>query len=405
MRDRVFGGFDGGRGRALPALALAVILMLVSAAAVARATDDESRIHGCVNGGQGQLRVVASAADCRGNEAAISWNEIGPQGPAGPQGLQGVAGDTGPQGPLGDTGPQGPQGAPGEAGATGANGATGATGSAGPQGPAGPAGDGAVPEPPEPYQGSFVLEIEGVGFRLESFAGCAEAFTGLTTDLSDCVFELLPPQSSVLRDWLADTLNGTDLRRDLRVVALEQHVPVGDLLVNDAFITRFAVSGAHVGATEPVTISFSAAPAAVRRRDEPSSSPGLSPPISASRGAFAVTIDGIPDAALTRVGDIVMTVPRIAAAGGGATQDQPGTPVFDALTLAGDDLQTLRDLQEWADEVVQGASIPRGGALVFGSDDLTVQLIGLVPTRGLDPFAGAFGDRSLEARPERFELE
>jgi len=72
------------------------------------------------HGGDGKLRAVDSASQCRPNETALSWNQ---RGPAGPQG---------------DAGPQGPTGPQGAAGAQGAQGLQGEQGAAGPQGEPGP---------------------------------------------------------------------------------------------------------------------------------------------------------------------------------------------------------------------------------------------------------------------------
>src|SRR3954463_16241138 len=69
-----------------------------------------------------QLRLVASAADCKSNEAYITWNSQGLKGDAG------AKGDTGATGAKGDTGATG---ARGDTGATGAKGDTGATGAKG----------------------------------------------------------------------------------------------------------------------------------------------------------------------------------------------------------------------------------------------------------------------------------
>lgn len=120
-----------------------------------------SPISACVNSPNGEVRIVASAADCRTNESFATWNRqgekgdtgsTGPMGPAGPQGPQGEAGPrgadgpVGPQGPQGvpgETGPMGPAGTPGPAGATGPigpQGDRGATGAQGEPGPAGPTG-------------------------------------------------------------------------------------------------------------------------------------------------------------------------------------------------------------------------------------------------------------------------
>ena len=60
-------------------------------------------IQACVKD-NGDVRIVASAADCKRPEHAISWNVVGPAGPAGP------AGPTGPAGPAGPVGAPGTDG-------------------------------------------------------------------------------------------------------------------------------------------------------------------------------------------------------------------------------------------------------------------------------------------------------
>jgi hypothetical protein len=105
--------------------ALAAFAVLAAAASVpAHAV---TVIHACVNKQTGAVRIVATAANCKVTETAVTWNQTGPQGPQGPQGV------AGPQGPKGAQGAQGPQGTQGP------------QGPAGPQGPQGPAGTGAVP--------------------------------------------------------------------------------------------------------------------------------------------------------------------------------------------------------------------------------------------------------------------
>lgn len=133
-----------GAGRRTVTAAIAVVAVLLSSAAVARAitdADDAGVFHGCVGNASGLLRVIdPSAGSCREGETAITWNQTGPAGPQGPKGEtgpQGLKGETGPQGPTGETGETGPQGPAGE---TGAKGPMGETGPQGPQGPQGPAG-------------------------------------------------------------------------------------------------------------------------------------------------------------------------------------------------------------------------------------------------------------------------
>ena len=49
-------------------------------------------IHGCVQQGSLQVRIVGPDDACRDVETAIHWSIIGPQGPAGPQGQSGPPG-------------------------------------------------------------------------------------------------------------------------------------------------------------------------------------------------------------------------------------------------------------------------------------------------------------------------
>jgi hypothetical protein len=127
-----------------------VVTVIAGAAGVAYATNAVTRtatttIQACEKS-NGDLRVVTSASDCKGNEQLLTWNVQGPAGPAGPPGPAGPAGpkgDTGAPGPTGATGPKGDTGATGAtgpAGATGPKGDPGATGATGPTGPIGPGG-------------------------------------------------------------------------------------------------------------------------------------------------------------------------------------------------------------------------------------------------------------------------
>lgn len=83
---------------------------------------DTTRIHACLNPGNGTIYIVSADATCGPNQTALDWNiqgPVGPIGPAGPQGIQGPTGPTGPAGAQGAQGPAGPQGAQGPAGTGG----------------------------------------------------------------------------------------------------------------------------------------------------------------------------------------------------------------------------------------------------------------------------------------------
>jgi hypothetical protein len=70
-------------------------------------TDAQGMYHGCVSTSNGDLRVVLPGTACKTSEAAIDWNQTGPQGIQGTQGIQGIQG---PKGDKGDPGVPGPAG-------------------------------------------------------------------------------------------------------------------------------------------------------------------------------------------------------------------------------------------------------------------------------------------------------
>jgi len=115
-------------GRKTLAGAAVGLAVLIVGGGVAMATIPGSGgvINGCYNKTGGALRVIdPGVASCSNGEAALNWNETGPQGPQGPKG------DPGPQGAKGDLGaqgPSGPQGAKGDQGPTGPKGLTGDSG-------------------------------------------------------------------------------------------------------------------------------------------------------------------------------------------------------------------------------------------------------------------------------------
>jgi hypothetical protein len=76
------------------------ILIAAAVAATAAIPDANGVIHGCRNTKTGALRVIDTdkGQTCTKDEAALTWNQAGPQGPPGPQGVQGPAGANGVSG-------------------------------------------------------------------------------------------------------------------------------------------------------------------------------------------------------------------------------------------------------------------------------------------------------------------
>ena len=89
-------------------------------------------IHACVHKSSEQVRFVAPAVACGGNESRVTFNAAGPKGDKG---------DKGDPGPAGLSGAPGAKGDKGDPGATGATGSPGAKGDKGDTGPAGLKGD------------------------------------------------------------------------------------------------------------------------------------------------------------------------------------------------------------------------------------------------------------------------
>src|SRR5262245_37558161 len=58
-----------------------VAVAAVLGAAYATIPNQSGAIHGCYAGGNGDLRVVETAAGCRRNETALEWSQAGSVGP------------------------------------------------------------------------------------------------------------------------------------------------------------------------------------------------------------------------------------------------------------------------------------------------------------------------------------
>jgi hypothetical protein len=106
-------------------LVLAALLVVTPSVTTAQDHDDHRRsplpmpngsLNVCFNVRSGEIKVVASAAACRGNDRFLTIPLVAPAGPQGPIGPQG---DPGPAGPGGPQGPQGAQGEPGPVGPVG----------------------------------------------------------------------------------------------------------------------------------------------------------------------------------------------------------------------------------------------------------------------------------------------
>jgi hypothetical protein len=78
-------------------LLVMALLLLGGSVAYAAIPDSQGVIHACRNAKSGALRVIDTdkGQTCGKDEAALSWNQTGPQGPAGPAGPAGTPGVSG----------------------------------------------------------------------------------------------------------------------------------------------------------------------------------------------------------------------------------------------------------------------------------------------------------------------
>jgi hypothetical protein len=78
---------------------IAILAVAAGSAAFAAIPDAGGVVHACYDKQTGVLRATDTATNlpkgCTAKEAALTWNQQGPQGIAGPQGVQGPKGDPG----------------------------------------------------------------------------------------------------------------------------------------------------------------------------------------------------------------------------------------------------------------------------------------------------------------------
>ena len=82
--------------RAVPLLALAVLLTAATVGSGALAAESDATVQACKHKVTGRLRAVDTTDACRTSELPISWNREGQPGPQGPAGPPGPKGDPGP---------------------------------------------------------------------------------------------------------------------------------------------------------------------------------------------------------------------------------------------------------------------------------------------------------------------
>lgn len=318
----------------------------------------------------------------------------GPQGPAGPQGVAGptgpagATGPAGPAGPAGAPGPKGDRGDPGPAGATGAQGPAGpagAPGAQGPVGPAGPPGGAAPPPPPAPYDGTFLLSIDGgPDFPLSAFGGCFDKIIGV--EYEDCYFAAAHAPDQ-LRQWLDDTTSQRTLRRQLAVKQEHLGTVLSTTVIRDAFLREFSISDLDAASDNLVIWGFVAVPEEIRT--SPGGSAVSSPVRFSIRSDFRVDLPGIDDRGFAAVRGL-----RLSAAKVPAPLTEPPRRLFLPVPLQPAELlievssssgPAAADLDAWVADVASGRATPRDGSIELLDLNLrdiraTIELTAVFPT-------------------------
>lgn len=380
-------------------------------------------IDACVNNNSGELKIVVAGATCPNNWTGLHWNAqgltgatgatgatgpqgrsgaIGVTGATGSQGLTGLTGATGATGATGVDGVPGQNGADGATGATGANGATGATGATGLQGPAGPAGGAQPITPPSPYNTNdtsnvtFRLAFAGVvdTVSLTSFAGCFDKQLGL--EYEDCYFATRNLSQPVL-DWLNDTTaQGTNVRRDLSVVAINiiTNLVVSRIDIGNGFLSEFRVSDFDGASNTFGTLSFVVVPGSLQAGPVGGSVTTATATTFRS-SLFALSIDGTALSGVAGVRGIHVSVAKVPAPPAGARhQFAPGVRQYDGFQIdvgtgtAG--AASALYLQTWATAVAGGLTDLRVVDITPLSGTFTslgaFRLTGVIPLSALEPF-------------------
>src|SRR5439155_4046386 len=298
-------------------IALAVVLVM-SRAGLADAITTRL-IYACVNNSSGTIKIVSAASQCSNNEIQLVWNGegvAGPTGPTGPTGATGATGATGPTGPSGANGVAGPTGATGVAGPTGPSGASGATG---PQGPTGPAGGAPPATPPQPYtlaEGNvFQLEFGGAtdGIRLSLVAGCFDEQLGV--EYADCTFGTSRVYQPLI-DWFNDTVQGTNLRRDLDLLVVNFNgTVVSRTHIANGFLSDFSVSDVDATSLNAGLLTFVVVPDSLQTQP-PGTARSQSLAATIHLNQFALSVDGTALTGTIAVGGMHMSESKIPAPNG-----------------------------------------------------------------------------------------
>ena len=337
----------------------------------------------CSSGGV----VVRSGPDGNG-DGLLSVSEISTSSPV-CNGDDGAAGAIGPQGPAGEPGATGPQGPPGVSGA------------------------GAVLQGPVPYEGQFLLDIDGISgtVALSSFAGCFDQLIG--TVYTDCFFEVGGLPAPVV-SWLAETLAGGDARHDLTVREVDNAEVQGadrvvaQLEIGAGWIRHLEISDFDVASNAAGRLSFIVVPDSLTSVAPTEAGPAVNANTFSPRD-FTLDIPDVDRAGIVALSGLHLRRDMLAGVGPDPARAYftPGVILFDELTLVAAQSRsqdTIDDLTHWVEQFGHSASDLRDGVLTITSGPgpvAEVHLQQLTPHTGL-PLVGE--RRSLRLGVGRFDL-
>jgi len=248
------------------------------------------------------------------------------------------------------------------------------------------------------------------GVRLSSFAGCFDKELGV--EYQDCYFTT-PRLSQPVLDWLNDTVQGTNLRRNLNVVIVNfTGSVVSHIEITNGFLSDFSVTDFDASSLLSGSLSFVVVPDSLQRLPGGSAGTANTAPLI-RRNAFALEVAGTSLLATAGVGGIHLSVPKIAAPNGALPRHRfvPGAPQYDGLQieLTGTGSQAAaadaQYLDTWAAAVAQGQIDLRDAHLSLLSPTLSVvgvmHFTNLTPLSALEPFPSG-NRRSITLQEEQF---
>jgi hypothetical protein len=234
---------------------------------------------------------------------------------------------------------------------------------------------------------------------LASFAGCFDKVLGV--EYEDCFFQVDGLSPNLTR-WLNDTVNGSNVFRDVVVTQVDPltRKDIVRLQIAHAFLRDFRVSDADGSSTSIGSLRFAVVPTSLSIVANATTTGGGS--LTFHVADFRLSGFGVDGSQVAAVRGVHMSAPKIVATPiGSRHQFSPGAPQFDDIRLeVGTAGNTISDLQAWVNNVAQGQVDLRPGDLQFLTPNLqvvlgTVHFLNVSPT-GFAPFPTSTNQRLID---------